>query len=127
MIASPAPDQSSDTLRVLLVEDNYLVATALEQTLFDLGCQVVGPAPSLKRGLELAEQADLHGAILDINIVGGSSAKIADVLLRRHLPFFFITGYASPQLLPESMRHVRKLTKPIDHKQLAQAVYSEFH
>jgi len=126
MAASTDPPPQPATQRVLLVEDNYLVASMLENMLLDFGWQVVGPVPSVNEGLELAQSEPLTGAILDINILGGTSAPIAEVLRRRRLPFIFITGYASPHVLPEPLVNAPKLIKPIDNNLLINTVHQEF-
>lgn len=113
-------------LRILLVEDNFLVATSIKRMLTDWGCEVVGPAPSVAEGLRLAAGGDLHGGILDINIQGGSSAPIAAGLEQRSCPYFFITGYASPHLLPEGLMRRRRLNKPFSREALWTAIQKEF-
>lgn len=112
-------------MRILVVEDNYLVASALQQHLEELGCTVVGPVPSLEEGLAMVDTHDLAGAILDINIIGGTSAPIAHALRQRHCPFFFITGYTSPRLLPDSLVDCRRLMKPIDEELLERTIRQE--
>ncbi|MEX2673498.1 MAG: response regulator [Phycisphaeraceae bacterium] len=113
-------------LKILLVEDNFLVAHMLKSVLSEMGCEVIGPAPTLEQGLRLAHDEELAGAILDINIIGGTSVPIAETLQRRRTPFFFISGYASPQMLPRELGHVRKLNKPIDETSLESAMNLEF-
>ena len=111
--------------RILVVEDNYLVASALQQHLEELGCTVVGPVPSLDEGMAMVEDENLTGAILDINIIGGTSAPIAHALRDRGCPFFFITGYTSPRLLPDSLTDCRRLMKPIDETVLERTIHQE--
>lgn len=122
--ASQSPDLTG--LKILLVEDNFLVAHMLKSLLAEMGCEVVGPAPTLEQGLDLARDEQLAGAILDINIIGGTSVPIAETLQQRRTPFIFISGYASPQLLPHKLIHVRRLHKPIDERSLETAMSSEF-
>lgn len=113
-------------LRILLVEDNFLVANSIKRMLTEWGCEVVGPAPSVAEALRLAEGATLHGGILDINIQGGSSAPIAAGLEERSCPYFFITGYASPHLLPAGLLTRRRLNKPFSREALWSAIQKEF-
>jgi DNA-binding NtrC family response regulator len=101
-------------LRILVVEDNFLIASLLKRMLTNWGCQVIGPVPTLNEGKRLAETESLSGAILDINIVGGNSVPIAAALQDRGCPFIFITGYGSPKTLPAPLREVTRLDKPID-------------
>ena len=79
--------------RIFVVEDEPIIAMALEDMLLDLGCSVVGPASTLTEAQALAETADIDAALLDININSGRSYVIADELRRRGVPFAFATGY----------------------------------
>ncbi|RYE00689.1 MAG: response regulator [Sphingomonadales bacterium] len=82
-------------LRVLIVEDEPVVAMLLEDILEELGCVPVGPANRLSEGLALAEGA-LDAAILDINLAGERSNAIAELLHARGVPFAFASGYGAP-------------------------------
>ena len=79
--------------RVLIVEDEPIVAMCLEDMLIDLGCEVVGPASRVQEGLTLAETEGLDAAILDVNLGADYSYAIADALSERGVPFAFATGY----------------------------------
>ena len=79
--------------RILLVEDEVLIAILLEDMVADLGAVTVGPAYNLQSGLALAETADIDAAILDVNLGDGDSCAIADILAARQIPFFLATGY----------------------------------
>lgn len=118
---------SSVPTRVLLVEDNFFAAIDVQRRLEAMGCQVLGPVPSVREGLALASTEAMSGAILDINIIGGSSAVIAEELLRRDIPFFFITGYASPSgLLPPALKSRPRLNKPVEDRLLEATVNRVF-
>ena len=91
-------------LKVLVVEDNLLLAEVTKILLEDSGCQVVGPAGWLERGLELARAEPLDGAILDINLHGDMSFAIAEVLCARGVPFIFVTGYEDRSIVPLAYR-----------------------
>lgn len=80
-------------MRILVVEDEMLVALMLEDILDSLGHQVVGPAMRLPQALELAATCEVDLAILDINLDGSKSFPVADVLSKRGVPFLFATGY----------------------------------
>ena len=86
-------------LRLLLVEDEAMVAMMLEDMLGDLGVEVVGPAGNVARALELAhaDQA-ISGAILDVNVGGEPIYPVAETLRARGVPFVFITGYGSADI-----------------------------
>lgn len=79
--------------RVLVVEDEPIIAMALEDMLADFGCEVVGPASNLPDAQRLVESVAIDAAMLDININNGRSYVIADELRRRAVPFVFATGY----------------------------------
>lgn len=80
-------------LRVLVVEDEPVVAMFLEDILDALGCIAIGPAGRLDEGLLLAERETLDAAIIDINLAGERSTPIAEMLRGRGVPFAFASGY----------------------------------
>ena len=99
---TPALPPASDTpshapmgrWRVLIVEDEALVAACLEDDLRDAGCEPVGPATTVDAALDLARSADpLHAALVDLNLHGRDSTPVADALRARGVPFAFATGY----------------------------------
>ena len=82
-------------LRILIVEDEALVAMLIEDVLADLGHEVVGVAGRLDQALTLAREREMDFAILDLNLNGLNTYAIADVLKQRGVPFIFATGYGS--------------------------------
>ena len=80
-------------LRVLIVEDEMLVALLAEAFISDLGHYPVGPAFCLDEALELARHETLDAAMLDMNLGDAKSFPVADLLRARGVPFFFATGY----------------------------------
>ena len=85
-----------DRRRILIVEDEALIAMLLEEMIEDLGHDVVGPARNIETGLKLASEERLDCAILDMNLGNGTSSKtIARELKLRGIPFLFSTGYDS--------------------------------
>ena len=85
--------------RILVVEDEILVSTLIEDVLTDLGCHAVGPASCVAWALALADTEKLDGALLDLNIGGEPAYPIADALTARGIPYMFITGYSRDSLL----------------------------
>lgn len=79
--------------RVLVVEDEPVVAMCLEDILESLGCITIGPASRLAEGLALAQAGGLDAAILDINLAGERSNAIAEALIAQAVPFAFASGY----------------------------------
>ena len=126
MIAAQANIEKLTGTHILLVEDNFLVGSSLKLMLEELGCEVTGPAPSLERARELALEKTYHGALLDINIIGGSSASVAEILLSKDCPIIFVTGYASPMNLSDQLMNIRRLNKPVDVKMLREALEQDF-
>lgn len=97
--------------RILLVEDEALVAMLLEDLVADLGAVVIGPEGQLDLAIALAETETLDAAILDINLGGKRSYGVADALRQRSIPFAFATGYGASGV-DDSHRDVPVLMKP---------------
>lgn len=106
--------------RVLLVEDESLVAMMAEDYLADLGCDVV-LAMRLEAALKLAREADLHAAVLDVNLGEGSSYPIAQVLRERNIPFLFATGYGANGV-NSAYRGIPVLQKPYGSEDLSRVL-----
>jgi len=106
-------------LRVLIVEDEPMMASFLEDALTDLGCEVIGPALNMKDALRLAREATIDGAGLDINVAGEKVYPVADILAERGLPFVFMTGYGKAGLR-ESDRGRPVLQKPYNFERLVE-------
>ena len=104
-------------LRILVVEDEVLIALEIEERLQRLGCEIVGPVGRLERALELARSTALDGALLDVNVKGGLVYPVAEELLARQVPVIFSTGYA-PDTLPPVFRSLPCLRKPFGTGQL---------
>ena len=90
--------QTLEGMRILVVEDEYLVADLLENVLEEAGCVVCGPIPRLAEAVEAADTANCDIAVLDVNLAGESVSPVADILARRKVPFIFITGYGQAAL-----------------------------
>jgi len=91
-------DGKLEGLRVLVVEDEMMVSMLIEDMLAELGCEVVGPASRLDEALELAKDAELDCAVLDVNLGGQPIFPLADLLRARGRPFAFATGYGDAGL-----------------------------
>jgi CheY-like chemotaxis protein len=108
-------------LRILIVEDEMLVAMNIEDMLLDLGHEVAGIASRLEPGLALAREGEFDLALLDVNLAGEQSFPIAAVLRERGLPFLFATGYGLQGII-EEFRSRPVLQKPFRLQDLAQAI-----
>jgi CheY-like chemotaxis protein len=80
-------------LKVLVVEDEMMVSMLIEDMLGDLGCKVVGPASRLDEALQLAREAEIDCAVLDVNLGGQPIFPLADLLRDKGAPFAVAPGY----------------------------------
>ena len=114
--------------RVLVVEDEYLVALEVESVLLDAGCIVVGPFASVEEGLAAAEVEDVDIALLDVNVAGEMVFPVAYLLERAGTPFLFVTGYGEA-ILPRDRPTWEACSKPFHPdeltKRLTQKVNSD--
>jgi CheY-like chemotaxis protein len=101
--------------RILVLDDEPMIAMMLEEWLTDLDCEIVGPAYSLSAALELLEHETPDGAILDVSLRNNENCyPVAKALLERGIPFALATGHDAvdldPRYVPELM-----LSKPFDY------------
>jgi CheY-like chemotaxis protein len=108
-------------LRVLVVEDEMLVAMNVEDMLLTLGHEVAGLASRIEPALALAADGAFDVAMLDVNLAGTPSFAVADVLRRRGITFLFATGYGV-QGIEERYRDAPVLQKPFRSHELEQAL-----
>lgn len=108
-------------VRVLIVEDEMMVAMLLEDMLSDIGCTPVGPASRTGPALKLIEHAGLDIAILDVNLNGDETYLLADALAARKIPFVFASGYSAGGLR-EKYRSIPFLQKPFQQRELEQTL-----
>jgi len=106
-----------DGLKVLVVEDEALIAMDLGAALRRAGCRVVGPAPGIEQALRTIATEEADVALLDVNLGGEEIFPVADELARRGIPFVFLTGYGR-DALPERFRDRPTSPKPYSAKPL---------
>ena len=107
--------------KVLVVEDEMMIAMLIEDMLDEFGCKLVGPATNVPRALELIGKESIAVAVLDLNLDGKDTYAIADALQRKNVPFIFATGYGSTGLRQEyGNRPV--LQKPFQARDLSTAL-----
>ncbi len=99
--------------RVLVVEDESMIAMLVEDMLADLGVAMLGPAADVCTAVHLARTGEFDFALLDVNLGGEDSFPAADVLNARGLQFAFLTGYGPAGVRPDLRLHPI-LGKPID-------------
>ena len=107
--------------RVLIVEDEILLAMNLQDMLFQLGHVVTGVATRVDKALALARDGDIDFAVLDLNVAGTLSFPVADVLRQRGIPFIFASGYGIQGLIDGYLGEC-VLTKPFDLWQLERMI-----
>ena len=98
-------------LRVLVVEDEYMVADHIGMLLEDLGCEVAGFAATVAEALDLVRSEQLDGVLLDGNLNGEKIDAVADLLAARDIPFAFVSGYDRDHL-PQGHANRPMLGKP---------------
>ncbi|MCJ7529322.1 MAG: response regulator [Methyloceanibacter sp.] len=107
--------------RILVVEDEFLIALDIASVLEQAGLAVIGPAGTVGDALQAIEQEDVHGALLDIHLAGEPVGRIADALKARNIPFAFVSGYGREQL-PPAHKAALLVRKPFTGKELLAAV-----
>lgn len=127
MNTAPEPSLAHKRRRVLIVEDESLVAMMIEAMVEELGASVAGTHGDVDGALAFV--ADAHAAIdvavLDLNLGGKHSYDIAAALLGHDIPIVFSTGY-DDGAIPAEWRHVPRLSKPFQLEELAQALDSAY-
>jgi CheY-like chemotaxis protein len=98
---------------VLVLEDEWIIADQIETALEEAGYAVVGPVGRLDAALALLKTHTVDAAVLDINVHGDRSYRIARQLAQGEIPFVFMSGYARTEL-PETLRQRPLMQKPID-------------
>lgn len=114
------PDRRA-VLRVLVVEDEMLVAIMLEDMLAELGHALAGTAAGLDQALEMAQREVFDLAILDVNLNGKEIYPVAELLAARGIPFAFSTGYGQ-RSLREPYRDRPTLQKPFQRNDLEKVI-----
>lgn len=107
------------SLRVLVVEDEMIIAMELEAQLQDLGHDVIGPFPTVRRALSGLTQETPDAALLDVNVGGELVTPVAQALAVAQVPYVLLTGYTGRQLTEPVLRNAPRLGKPLDPMQLA--------
>ena len=104
-------------MRILILEDDVLVAMHLEEELRAAGHEVVGPATAILDAHGLIERADIDFALLDANIEGEAPVSVAEELVRRNIPFAYVTGYDESQIR-STLPRAPLLSKPVEKRAL---------
>ena len=112
-----------DGRRILVIEDDYLVAMTLTDLLEDAGASVLGPIGKVDEALAYIEDhaGTFDAAVLDVNLRGVKSYPIADSLAAREVRFVFATGYGS-EALEKAYLGFPRCEKPFDARSLVAAL-----
>lgn len=108
-------------LRILVVEDEFLVALSLEEDLRAAGCEVIGPFSDLASATEAARTEKFDFALLDVNLRGEKVFTVADDLQARGIKFVLLSGYGKMDL-PDRFRAAPRVAKPYDPRQLLREI-----
>jgi CheY-like chemotaxis protein len=109
-------------LRVLVVEDDYMIATDISEGLASMGAQVIGPAADLTEARRLVAEKKIDAVVLDLNLEGQIAVDLADDLVARQIPFVLATGYQA-EGIPPRHAHVPRCEKPFNSIDVAKALH----
>jgi DNA-binding response OmpR family regulator len=119
-----AAHQGLSGYQVLIVEDDYFVAMDLCSTLRARGATVVGPAPNIGAGRDLARERTIDCVLLDVNVQGEHAFALAQELRSRGVRPIFTTGY-DVEFIPPHLRDIVYLQKPVDTGSLVESIRRE--
>ena len=108
-------------VRILIVEDEMMIALLIEDALDELGYAVVGPVSKLDAAITLARDETFSAAILDVNIRGGNTFPVATILRERGIPFVLASGYGA-WALPDAFKGHPLLQKPFTASDVEKAI-----
>jgi DNA-binding response OmpR family regulator len=100
-------------MRILVVDDEFLIAASIEETLRDAGAEIV-TATTLPAALESADDGPLTAALLDVRLGRKTTEEVADRLAARAVPFLFYSGQRLSDILRDKHPSVKLLMKPVD-------------
>jgi DNA-binding response OmpR family regulator len=123
-MSAPAPTGDKRcNARILIVEDEALLAYMLEEYLLEAGFEIAGVAGRLETALAIIERGVLDAAVLDANLAGVSAGPAASALAARGLPFIVVSGYL-PEQQPSAFSGAIRLQKPCRPDDLVTALRS---
>ena len=120
-------DNRLQGLRILVVEDNALLAMTVDSILRSAGADVAGPVGTLSEAERLAAGETLSGAILDVKLHTEEVWPVARILVDRGVPFVFCSGHFDPGSLPDEWSDYPILTKPTRARQIVEGVARVVH
>ena len=111
--------------KVLVIEDNYVVAAHLAAALEDDGFKVIGPVATAESAVCRIDDEALDGALLDVRLREGSAVDVASALRAHRVPFVIVSGY-SRDMLPTELKDAPYIGKPMGQSELIQTVRDAF-
>jgi len=111
--------------KVLIIEDNYVVAAHLAAALEDDGFKVIGPVATAEGAVSRIDEEALDGALLDVRLREGSAVDVASALRGHGVPFVIVSGY-SRDMLPTELKDAPYVGKPMGSSELIQTVRDAF-
>jgi len=116
------PSRPGNAVRILVVEDSFMIIGALELTFGSFGWTMVGPATRVPKALDLVKTESFDTVLLDVNLDGEMSWDVAAALKERGIPFVLSTGYEISALLPDFLRGNKIVRKPFKVDELERAI-----
>ena len=116
------PERTGDGLRVLVIEDSFMLVSMLELVFQNLGWTMVGPATRVAKAMAMVDTERFDAVLLDVNLDGEMSWPIAAALQARGIPFVLSTGYELGDRLPDSLKGSKLVNKPYQEADLETAM-----
>jgi CheY-like chemotaxis protein len=109
-------------IRILVAEDEALIALMYQELLVSAGYEVIGPAGSVPAAMKLVKTAEIDGALLDVNLRGVFSFPVAEALRAKQVRYIFVTGYVDRQIIPADLANEPILIKPVSEASFYRAI-----
>ena len=112
--------------RILIAEDEAMIALDLESVLQDLGCEIIGPVADVADLLQQFEAHHPDGALLDINLRGKQVFAVLPRLIQQGVPVIITSGYDDVTLIPQDFRELPRISKPFNQTALRELCVTVF-
>jgi DNA-binding NarL/FixJ family response regulator len=112
--------------RILIAEDEAMIALDLESFLQDLGCEIIGPVANVEDVVQQFEAHHPDGALLDINLRGKQVFAVLPQLIEQGLPVIITSGYDDIALIPQDFRALPRISKPFNQATLRELCVTVF-
>ena len=118
--------QTQKVRRLLVLDDEFMIATDIADQLEEAGYEIVGPVRTLVEAQRIVSVEKIDGAVLDVNLGSENSLGLAQQLLRKGVPMLFVTGF-SKEFLKGPFVHMPHIQKPFTNTELLKNVAALFH